>query len=87
MAAELFAINLSLHIGRFRLRRKSPQPARIGRKHWSRYLQNHLQIVPGIQRYLADKKQPPPMDHHRALGIFLLQGPRGALFLTREVPL
>ena len=24
-------------------------------------------------------------DHHRALGIFLLKGPRGALFLLREL--
>jgi hypothetical protein len=30
----------------------------------------------------------PPWDHHRAIGIFLLQGPsRGALFLMTEVPL
>ena len=29
----------------------------------------------------------PPSDHHRALGIVLLQGPRGALFLMSEVPL
>jgi hypothetical protein len=29
----------------------------------------------------------PPWDHHRALGKVLLQGPKGALFLTREVPL
>ena len=30
---------------------------------------------------------PPHWDHHRALGIFLPQGPRGALFLISEVPL
>jgi len=29
---------------------------------------------------------PPPQDHHRALGIILLKGPRGALFLMSEVP-
>ena len=29
----------------------------------------------------------PPGDHDRALGIVLLQGPRGALFLMSEVPL
>ena len=29
----------------------------------------------------------PPLDHHRALGIVLLQGARGALFLMSEVPL
>ena len=40
-----------------------------------------------IQGYLAPKKQPPPQDHHRALGMVLLLGPRGALFLMREVPL
>ena len=30
---------------------------------------------------------PPPPDHHRALGIVLLKGPRGVLFLMSEVPL
>ena len=29
----------------------------------------------------------PPWDHHRATCVVLLQGPRGALFLMREVPL
>ena len=29
----------------------------------------------------------PPKDHLRALGIFLLKGPTGALFLLSEVPL
>ena len=29
----------------------------------------------------------PPWGHHRALGIVLLYGPRGALFLMSEVPL
>ena len=33
------------------------------------------------------RNSPPPEDHHRALGIFLLKGPRGALFLMSEVPL
>ena len=33
------------------------------------------------------KKQPPPYDHHRALGMVLLQGPRGRRFLMTEVPL
>ena len=27
---------------------------------------------PGVQGYLAHKKQFPPQDHYRALGIFLL---------------
>ena len=40
-----------------------------------------------VQRYLAHKKQPPPQDHHRVLGIVLLKGPRGALLLMSEVPL
>ena len=28
----------------------------------------------------------PPQDHHRGLGIFLLQGPTGRRFLMSEVP-
>ena len=41
-----------------------------------------------LQGYLADKKQPTPaLDLHRALGIVLRQGPRGALFLMSEVTL
>ena len=40
------------------------------------------------QGYLAHKKHPqPPLDRHRALGIVLLQGPRGALFFMSEVPM
>ena len=46
-----------------------------------------LNVLSCLQGYLAHKKQPPPHDHHRALGIVLLQGPRGALFLMSEVPL
>ena len=42
---------------------------------------------PGLKGYLAHKKQPPPESHHRALGIFLLYGPRGVLFLMSEIPL
>jgi len=61
MAAELFAINMSLHIGRFLVRRARPQPARIGRQHWSRYSQNHLQFVQG---YLAHKKTPTLLGPH-----------------------
>ena len=30
---------------------------------------------------------PPPQDHHRALGLVLLQGSRGWQFLMSEVPL
>ena len=33
------------------------------------------------------KKRPPPWDHRRALGIGLLQGPRGLRFLMSEVSL
>jgi len=41
-----------------------------------------------IQGYLAHKKTPPPpKDHHRALGIGLLSGPRGERFLMSEVSL
>ena len=35
---------------------------------------------------LLIRNSTPPKDHHRALGIVLLQGPRGALFLMSEVP-
>jgi hypothetical protein len=40
-----------------------------------------------LQGNLAHKKQPPPQDLPRALGIVLLWGPRGRLFLRSEVPL
>ena len=33
------------------------------------------------------RKRPPTRTYPRALGIVLLQGPRGALFLMSEVPL
>ena len=33
------------------------------------------------------RKRTPPYEHHRALGMVLLKGPRGALFLMSEVPL
>ena len=33
------------------------------------------------------RNRPPPQDVHRALGIVLLYGPKGALFLMSEVPL
>ena len=35
---------------------------------------------------LVRKAPLPPQDHHRALGIVLLEGARGALFLMSEVP-
>ena len=34
--------------------------------------------------YLAHKKAPPPQDQHRALGIDLLEGPRGERFLMSD---
>ena len=37
--------------------------------------------------YLAQKKQPPPQDHRRALGTVLLYGHRTKKFLMSEVPL
>ena len=40
-----------------------------------------------VQGYLADTKTPPPQEFHRALGIVLLQGPKGARFLMSKVPL
>ena len=33
------------------------------------------------------RNSPPPLVFHRALGIVLLKGPTGALFLMGEVPL
>ena len=39
------------------------------------------------QEYLVQKKHPSPWDHHRSLGIGLLQGPTGWVFLVSEVPL
>ena len=42
-----------------------------------------------LQGYLAHKKHPPGLDHHRSLGIGLhvLYDPTGGLFLMSEVPL
>ena len=40
-----------------------------------------------LQGLLTHKKDPPPYDHHRSLGIGLLWGPRDGLFLIGEVPL
>ena len=42
---------------------------------------------PKILCFSLKNKTPIPWDHHRALGIVLLQRPRGALFLASEVPL
>ena len=40
-----------------------------------------------LQGYLAHQKHPPPQNHHRSLGIGLLQGHTGGVFLMSEVPL
>jgi len=40
-----------------------------------------------LHGYLAHKKHPPPQDHHRSLGIGLLEGPTAGVFLMSEVPL
>ena len=40
-----------------------------------------------VQGYLAHKKTPPPLDHHRALGIGLHLGPGGGGVRMSEVPL
>ena len=39
------------------------------------------------QGYLAHKKRPPPQEHHRSLGIGLLKGPTGGVFVMSKVPL
>ena len=38
-------------------------------------------MIKQLQGYLAHQKLPPPRDHRRALGIGLLQDPRGVQFL------
>ena len=37
--------------------------------------------------YFAHKTHPPPWEHHKSLGIVLLKGPSGGLFLMSKVPL
>jgi len=44
-------------------------------------------LAGSLQGYLAFKKLQPPLDHHRALGMFLQKGPRGAMLIMTEVPL
>ncbi len=46
----------------------------------------HGPVTP-VQGYLAHKKLPSNYDHRRALGMVLLQGPKGGLFLMSEAPL
>jgi hypothetical protein len=43
--------------------------------------------VSQVQGYLAHKNAHPPEDHDRSLGIRLLQGPTGGLFLISEASL
>ena len=38
-----------------------------------------------VQGHLAHKKLPPPQDYHRALGIALLQGPKGRRFRLKDL--
>ena len=40
-----------------------------------------------LQGCLAHKKQNSPVEYHNALGMVLLQVPRGVRFLMSEVPL
>ena len=59
------------------------------------HMRTHLCISTptSVQGYLPHKKAALPtsliirQDHHRNLGIALLQGPKGGVFLMREVPL
>ena len=44
------------------------------------------EVVQVLIQLLAGNS-PPPQDHDRALGIVLLYGPRGVLFLMSKVPL
>ena len=45
------------------------------------------QVLVSLQGRLTHKKPPPPLDHHRALGVGLLWGPTGGVFVMSEVPL
>ena len=56
-----------------------------GQRRFRRLLSGHA--FKEAQGYLAHKRLPPPLDHRRVLGIVLIEGPRRALFLMREVPL
>ena len=40
-----------------------------------------------LEEYLAHQEKQPPSDHHRPLGIGILQGPREGRFRMSEVPL
>jgi len=51
---------------------------------------SHTHAQPGEMRYRGTsliRNSAPPQDHHRALGIVLLQGPRRRVFLMSEIPL
>jgi hypothetical protein len=41
-------------------------------------------LLPTVQGYLAHQKPQPPLDFHRALGIVLMCGPKGACFFMSE---
>ena len=53
---------------------------------WCRSCQRAL-FFGGYRGTSLIRNSTPPQDHHRALGIVLLKGPRDALFLMSEVPL
>ena len=48
-----------------------------------RFLKSQVPLYVGFSL----TRTPPPPDHHKALYIGLLQGPRGVRFLVSEVPL
>ena len=39
-----------------------------------------------LQGHRTHEKHPPPWDHHKSLGIGLLQGPTGGVFHMSELP-
>ena len=52
---------------------------------WGR-LRFHARVTTMLYRDTSlIRNSPPPWDHHFALSIVLLQGPRGAVFLMSEV--
>ena len=66
------------------------QPASYQQQTYPQQLPQYQVCAPPHQPYRATsltRTSPPPQDHHRALGIALLYGPRGARFLMSEVPL
>ena len=54
---------------------------------WDHVLRPAAGILQGYRGTSPIRNSTPPWDQYRALGIVLLQGPRGALFFMSEVPL